>query len=52
MQPGTRVEETARTADQVEGMLRKIIPANQLEGIIDNLGIPSALTFRITRLAP
>ena len=40
MQPGTRVEETARTADQVEGMLRKIIPANQLEGIIDNLGIP------------
>jgi multidrug efflux pump subunit AcrB len=40
MQPGTRVEETARTADQIEGMLRKIIPANQLEGIIDNLGIP------------
>jgi multidrug efflux pump subunit AcrB len=40
MLPGTRVEETARTADQIEGMLRKIIPANQLEGIIDNLGIP------------
>jgi multidrug efflux pump subunit AcrB len=40
MKPGTRVEETARTTDQIEGMLRQIIPANQLEGIIDNLGIP------------
>src|SRR5271165_6035762 len=40
MKPGTRVEETARTADQIEKMLRQIIPANQLEGIIDNLGIP------------
>ncbi|HKM57266.1 MAG TPA: efflux RND transporter permease subunit [Chthoniobacterales bacterium] len=40
MKPGTRVEKTARTADQIETMLRQIIPANQLEGIIDNLGIP------------
>ena len=40
MKPGTRVEETARSADEVEQMLRKIIPASQLEGIIDNLGIP------------
>src|ERR1700758_4669161 len=40
MKPGTRVEETARLTDQIEGMLRQIIPANQLEGIIDNLGIP------------
>ena len=40
MKPGTRVEETARLTDEVEQMLRKIIPAGQLEGIIDNLGIP------------
>src|ERR1700761_9429526 len=40
MKPGTRVEETARLTDEVEQMLRKIIPASQLEGIIDNLGIP------------
>jgi multidrug efflux pump subunit AcrB len=40
MKPGTRVEETARSADEVEQMLRKVIPAGQLEGIIDNLGIP------------
>jgi multidrug efflux pump subunit AcrB len=40
MKAGTRIEETARTADEVEHILRQIIPANQLEGIIDNLGIP------------
>ncbi len=40
MKPGTRVEETARSADEIEQMLRRVIPASQLEGIIDNLGIP------------
>jgi hypothetical protein len=40
MKPGTRVEETARTADEIEQMLHRIIPASQLDGIIDNLGIP------------
>jgi len=40
MKAGTRIEETARTADEIEHMLRLVIPANQLEGIIDNLGIP------------
>ena len=40
MRPGTRVEETARSSDEIEQMLRRIIPTNQLEGIIDNLGIP------------
>src|ERR1700676_73007 len=40
MKPGTRVEETARTADEVEQMIRRVVPASELEGIIDNLGIP------------
>ncbi|MBV9876683.1 MAG: efflux RND transporter permease subunit, partial [Verrucomicrobia bacterium] len=40
MKAGTRVEETARNADLIENMLRQIIPAKQLDGIIDNLGIP------------
>ena len=40
MKAGTRVEETARSADLIENMLKRIIPAGQLEGIIDNLGIP------------
>ncbi|HZC34225.1 MAG TPA: efflux RND transporter permease subunit [Chthoniobacterales bacterium] len=37
---GTRIEETARTVDQIEQMIRQIIPANQVQQIIDNLGIP------------
>jgi multidrug efflux pump subunit AcrB len=38
--PGTRIEETARTADQVEKMIRQTIPAKQLKMIVDNMGIP------------
>ena len=37
---GTRIEETARSVDQIERMIRQLIPADQLQGIIDNLGIP------------
>jgi multidrug efflux pump subunit AcrB len=40
MKAGTRIEETARTADEIEHTLRRLIPSDQLEGIIDNLGIP------------
>jgi multidrug efflux pump subunit AcrB len=35
-----RIEETARSVDQIEQMIRQIIPADQLQGIIDNLGMP------------
>jgi multidrug efflux pump subunit AcrB len=37
---GTRIEETARTVDQIEQMIRQVIPTNQVQQIIDNLGIP------------
>ena len=40
MTSGTRIEETARTVDDIEQMIRKIIPAEQLGEIIDNLGLP------------
>jgi len=40
MRAGTRIEETARTLDQIERMMRHIIPPDQLEMIVDNLGIP------------
>jgi multidrug efflux pump subunit AcrB len=40
MRAGTRIEETARTVDQIEQQIRQIIPANQLEMIVDNMGIP------------
>ena len=37
---GTRVEETANLVDQVEATIRRQIPANELQGIIDNIGLP------------
>ena len=40
MTSGTRIEETARTVDEIEQMIRKIIPADQLGEIVDNLGLP------------
>ena len=40
MKTGMRIEETARNVDLMERMIREVIPANQLQGIIDNLGIP------------
>ncbi|RXZ33358.1 efflux RND transporter permease subunit [Oxalobacteraceae bacterium CAVE-383] len=39
---GTRIEETARLADQVEAEIRKMIPAGELETILDNLGVPNS----------
>ncbi len=40
MPSGTRIEETARVADQIEGVIRTLIPANQLGTVLDNLGVP------------
>jgi len=37
---GTRVEETARLADEVDSVIRQVIPAHELESIIDNIGLP------------
>ncbi|HEY3662713.1 MAG TPA: efflux RND transporter permease subunit [Chthoniobacterales bacterium] len=37
---GTRVEETAKLVDQVEAAIRQRIPAEELKGIIDNIGLP------------
>ncbi|MEB0139075.1 MULTISPECIES: efflux RND transporter permease subunit [unclassified Undibacterium] len=37
---GTRIEETARIADEVEKVIRSIIPAAELDTILDNLGLP------------
>jgi multidrug efflux pump subunit AcrB len=37
---GLRVEETAKLCDQIEGAIRKAIPAKDLDGILDNIGLP------------
>ena len=39
---GTRIEETARMADAVEAAIRELIPPDQLETILDNLGVPNS----------
>lgn len=37
---GTRVEETANLVDQVEAVIRQRVPAQELKGIVDNIGLP------------
>ncbi len=37
---GTRIEQTAKLVDEVEAAIRRQIPANELEGILDNIGLP------------
>jgi len=36
---GTRIEETARVADEVEAKIRGIIPPHDLGTVVDNLGV-------------
>jgi len=38
--PGTRIEETQRLFGAVETHVRKIVPADELDTIIDNIGVP------------
>src|SRR3984885_14328948 len=40
--PGLRVEETARLSDQIEAVLREEIPGNELQTILDNIGLPNS----------
>ncbi len=37
---GLRVEETARLTDQVERVLRQKIPQNEMQTMLDNIGVP------------
>ena len=37
---GTRIEETSALVDRVESSIRSQIPARDLSGIIDNIGLP------------
>ena len=39
---GTRIEETARLTDRVEAAIRELVPPDQLETILDNLGVPNS----------
>lgn len=39
---GTRVESTAILADEVQKVIREVIPEKDLEGILDNVGLPNS----------
>ena len=39
---GVRIEETARIADEIEAVIRTIVPKEHLETILDNLGVPNS----------
>ena len=50
---GLRIEDTARLCDQIEGVIRKQIPRDQLGTMIDNIGIPySGLNLSYSNSAP
>jgi CzcA family heavy metal efflux pump len=38
--PGLRVEETARLTDQVEQVIRQVIPPREVKTVLDNIGVP------------
>ena len=37
---GTRIEETARLVDLVENAIRQVIPVQEVDTILDNIGLP------------
>ncbi|MBA4695972.1 MAG: efflux RND transporter permease subunit [Legionella sp.] len=39
---GTRVEETARLVDEVDQQIRQIIPKDEIDTIVDNVGLPTS----------
>jgi multidrug efflux pump subunit AcrB len=43
---GTRIEETAALFDNIEARIRQVIPPNQLDSIVDNIGLPVSGTNR------
>jgi len=45
-QSGTRIEETARICDLTEASIRRQIPAQEVDNILDNIGLPySTINF-------
>ena len=50
---GTRIEETARLCDEVEDSVRQVIPPQELNNIIDNIGLPySTVNLSYSTSAP
>jgi len=39
---GMRIEETERLSDEVNSVIHQVVPADELGGILDNIGIPNS----------
>jgi multidrug efflux pump subunit AcrB len=37
---GIRIEETAKLCDEIEQQIRQDVPADELDGVLDNIGLP------------
>ena len=50
---GTRIETTAALCDDIETEIRRVIPANQLNNMVDNIGLPySGINLSYSTSAP
>ena len=50
---GTRIEETAALCDHIDSTIREQIPASEIVGIVDNVGLPSSgLSLSYSTSAP
>ncbi len=49
----TRIEESARTSTAVEAAIRRIVPANEIASLINNIGLPySSINMSYSTSAP
>jgi multidrug efflux pump subunit AcrB len=46
--PGTRIEQTEVYFQQVEDYIREVIPADELNVIIDNIGVPNPINLALS----
>ena len=50
---GLRVEETAKLCDQVDAIIRRIVPEAELDSVVDNIGMPtSGINLSYSNSAP
>jgi len=50
---GLRVEETAKLCDEVDTVIRRVIPEDELDSVVDNIGMPtSGINLSYSNSAP
>src|SRR5207245_9594690 len=45
---GTRIEETEQYFQRVEDYIRRVIPANEISVIVDNIGVPNPINLALS----